>query len=205
LDLGVLFDKKMTFIPHIENIINRALRILGLVLRNFKCLKHSKTKIVLYNSLVRSLLEYCSVVWRPHYSVLSLRLEHIQKRFLWYLAFAEGKAKTLVSYESRLHHFHLLALDKRRDIIDAIFAYKIFNNRIDCSCGAIGLFCFRIPRRIPRAPITPLCPPLRRTVLGANSPVPRLCKCVNSLSDVVNLHSSLASFRGVLNRHISGL
>jgi hypothetical protein len=73
---------------------------------------------------------------------------------------------------------------------------KLYNNRIDCP-QLLRLFCFHVPRRIPRALITPLCPPLRRTVLGANSPVPRLCKCVNSLIDVVDLHSSLVSFRKV--------
>lgn len=35
-DLGVIFDNKMTFIPQIENVVKRASRMLGFVLRNAK-------------------------------------------------------------------------------------------------------------------------------------------------------------------------
>jgi hypothetical protein len=55
-DLGVLFDRKLTFIPHMDNITRRASKMLGFVLRNIKTMRSSKTKILVYNNLVRSTL-----------------------------------------------------------------------------------------------------------------------------------------------------
>ncbi|KAI8438347.1 hypothetical protein MSG28_010913 [Choristoneura fumiferana] len=122
-DLGVILDGKLTFIPHIENIIKRASRVLGFVIRNTKSFKSSKSKILVYNSLVRSILEYCSVVWRPHYATHSLRLERIQKRFLRHMAY-HGRIKYLAkrrtSYRRKLKYFNMDSLETRRVILNVI-------------------------------------------------------------------------------------
>lgn len=186
-DLGVLFDRKVTFIPHIETIIKKASKMLGFVLRNSKGFCKSSTKIMLYNSLVRSILEYSSIVWRPHYATHMLRLERIQKRFMWHLAFSEGKSKRLPSYKTRLHYFKMHSLSIRRNVTDGIFLYKLLRNKIDCP-QLLSRVRFRAPARYPRSSITPLCPPLRRSVLGSNSPLPRLCRILNTCSDLIDIH-----------------
>ena len=194
-DLGVLFDKKLTFIPHLESVIKRASRMLGFVIRNASGFRRSKTKMILYNCHIRSILEYCSTVWRPHYATHKLRLERIQKRFLWHLAYSCGVAKTKPSYVTRLSYFKVSSLEKRRNIIDSTFLIKILRNKIDCP-QLLEKIKFRAPARYPRVPITPFYPPPRRTVLGANSTIPRLCKLLNSCSDLVDVHAdSLTKFR----------
>lgn len=55
---------------------------------------------MLYNSFVGSVLEYCSVIWRPHYATHMLHLERVQKRFMSHPAFCEGKPKSLPSYST---------------------------------------------------------------------------------------------------------
>lgn len=199
-DLGVVYDSKLTFIPHIDNVIKRASKMLGFVIRNAKIFRKVKTKILLYNSLVRSILEYCTVVWRPHYAVHSLRIERIQKRFLRHLAYFAQKSKECISYESGLKLFRMNSLCKRRELLDALFMHKLFQHKIDCP-ELLSQFKFRSPLRIPRKPIAPLCPPARRTVSGSNSPVPRLSKLVNSLSDSLDLNydSQAIVYRTVLN------
>lgn len=202
-DLGVLFDKKITFVPHVENIVKKASKMLGFVLRNSKGFKHVTTKIMLYNSLVRSVLEYCSVVWRPHYATHKLLLERVQKRFLWHLAFSRGKSKQLLSYNTRLKYFKMQSLTTRREVIDALFLYKLLRNKIDCP-NLLSLIKFRAPARYPRYPITPLCPPLRKTVLGTNSPISRLCKTLNSCSDLTDIHhDSIGKFCKMIVEHSS--
>ncbi|CAH2093583.1 unnamed protein product [Euphydryas editha] len=67
-DLGVFLDGRMTFVPHIECMVGRASKLLGFVIRNVKAFKRPSTKITLYNNIVRSVLEYGCVVWRPHYA-----------------------------------------------------------------------------------------------------------------------------------------
>lgn len=190
-DLGVVYDKKVTFEPHMESITKKASKMLGFVVRNSRGF-HNKTKIMLYYSLVRSILEYCSVVWRPHYAVHTLRIERVQKRFLWHLAFSEGRSKRLHSYRTRLYYYKMRTLSTRRDIIDAVFLYKLLRHKIDCP-QLLSLIRIRAPSRYPRTVLTPLCPPLRRTVLGANSPIPRLSRILNNYSDFIDIHQDSAS------------
>ncbi|KAL0829565.1 hypothetical protein ABMA28_003076 [Loxostege sticticalis] len=57
-DLGVLMDSKLTFVPHIDHTIKKASRAMGFLMRNAREFKHNSTKNLLYNSLVRSTLEY---------------------------------------------------------------------------------------------------------------------------------------------------
>jgi len=59
-DLDVWFDAKLSFKEHINDKINKAYVMLGLIKRNFKYLT-----ILLYNNMVRSHLNYCSSVWAP--------------------------------------------------------------------------------------------------------------------------------------------
>ncbi|KAJ8736962.1 hypothetical protein PYW07_000233 [Mythimna separata] len=191
-DLGVILDSKLTFVPHVENIISRSQRMLGFVIRNGKVFKSPLTKLVLYNSLVRSILEYCSVIWRPHYATHSLRIERIQKRFIRYLGYSKGRQFKYLSYHDRLGWYKMSSLEARRKVLDLRFAYKLLNNTIDCP-QLVSKFSFRVPRVPPRKPITPLAPPLRRTVFGANSPIPRMCKLINERSDLVDVHADSIS------------
>ena len=187
-DLGVIFDKKLTFISHMENIVSRASRMLGFVLRTVKGFRNYKTKILLYNGLVRSMLEYCSVVWRPHYATQSLRLERIQKRFLWHLMYSCGiPKKKLPSYNKRLIHFNMMSLCNRRQVLDLGFASKIFSHKLDCPT-LLNKFKFRVPVRYPRKAVTPLSVPLRKTVFGSNSPIARMSRLLNECNSIVDIH-----------------
>jgi hypothetical protein len=80
-DSGVLFDKKITFTPHII-VTGKTAKTLGFVIRNTKEFKCVGTIFLIYNNLIRSILEYCCVVWRPHYATHRLLLERVQKPFL---------------------------------------------------------------------------------------------------------------------------
>ncbi|CAG9781741.1 unnamed protein product [Diatraea saccharalis] len=185
-DLGIIFDQKLTFIPQLDNVVQKASRMLGFVIRNGKVFKDTHTKIILYNSLVRSILEYGIVVWRPHYATHTLRLERIQKRFMRHLSYSKGIAKSLKSYEERLKHFKMTSLEKRRDLLDLLFLHKILTGKINCP-PLLSLFKFKVPRKVPRKPITPLCPPFRSTVFGAKSAVPRLSRILNRYSNQIDI------------------
>ena len=70
--LGILFDDRLTFVEHIDNIVGRAMKMLGFVLRtvgNFDSLTCFK---ILYTTLVRSILENNSSVWSPYYKIHSI-------------------------------------------------------------------------------------------------------------------------------------
>ncbi|XP_045451209.1 uncharacterized protein LOC123660151 [Melitaea cinxia] len=101
-DLGAIFDKKMSFVPHIYDTVKRASRMLGFIIRNGRAFRRPEIRITLYFSIVRSLLEYASVVWRPHYAIHMLRIERIQKRFMWHLTCSQRLTNQLKSYNERL-------------------------------------------------------------------------------------------------------
>ena len=61
-DLGVTFTSNMSFSVHIINIVNKALRMLGFVRRTMKHVNDIGVLKVLYNSYVRSSLDFCSSV-----------------------------------------------------------------------------------------------------------------------------------------------
>ena len=67
-DLGVILDSKLTFSAHINNVVLKANRALGLLIRSFKTSLprqklNQKALLTAYYANVRSILEYGSVVW----------------------------------------------------------------------------------------------------------------------------------------------
>ena len=74
-DLGVIFDKK--FDEHIDNKINTAYQMLGIVKRNFIYVTPDSF-VLLYKAMIRSHLEYAVSMWNPHQSLIE-KLEKVQK------------------------------------------------------------------------------------------------------------------------------
>jgi hypothetical protein len=81
-DLGVVLDSKLYFTSHIDSLIVKASRMLGYIRRVGKEFRDPYTLKTLYNSFVRSHLDYASVVWNPYYGVHLKRIEAIQKKLL---------------------------------------------------------------------------------------------------------------------------
>ena len=68
-DLGVWFDEKLSFREHIQDKINKAYMMLGIIKRNFRHLT-IRTFVLLYKTMVRSHLDYCCSVWAPYKKAL---------------------------------------------------------------------------------------------------------------------------------------
>ena len=66
-DLGVILDRSLSFDSHIDRICSSCHSILGFIKRRAREFDISLTKM-LYCSLVRSKLEYASIVWSPYTS-----------------------------------------------------------------------------------------------------------------------------------------
>ena len=65
-DLGVVVSSNLSWSAHHNLIVTRAYKALGLLRRTFTSALSIVDKKMLYLSLVRSQLMYCSPVWRPH-------------------------------------------------------------------------------------------------------------------------------------------
>ncbi|KAF0760090.1 Uncharacterized protein FWK35_00024216 [Aphis craccivora] len=143
-DLGILFDTKLKFDCHINNIINRSNKIIGFIVRNYDFTDKHALKS-LFCSLVRSLCEYGSIIWFPFQIGFKLKLEKIQQKFLRFLAF---KCSTPVdsSYSSLLSILNLETLENRRLRLDLYFSYKLFVGMIDCP-DFLNHFSFHVTTR----------------------------------------------------------
>lgn len=145
-DLGVLFDRKLSFSLHLDYLISSSNMKLGMIFRfgkEFNSLLIYKT---LYSSLVRQNLEYCSVVWNPQYLTHIRRLESIQKQFVLRVLrhLPWGNPLHLPPYHERCNLLRLVSLQKRREIISIIFVCKILKGDI-LAPYVLKLFCFKVP------------------------------------------------------------
>lgn len=79
---------------------------------------------------MRTSLEYFNTVRRPHYATHTLRLERVQKQFIWHLTYSSGKAKNKPSCKNRLSHFNMISLQKKRDVLNSVFLFKILVTKL---------------------------------------------------------------------------
>lgn len=78
-DLGIIFQKTLKFVKHINNTVNRANRLIGMIKRTFRTLNRDLF-LTLYKSLIRSILDYCGCVWSPSSKKNIQLLENVQRR-----------------------------------------------------------------------------------------------------------------------------
>ena len=76
--LGVKIQNKLSWGEHIQEVSNKATRVLNVLRRSmFGC--HHEAKKRAYMALVRPHLEYCSPVWSPHQHKLTDALEKYRR------------------------------------------------------------------------------------------------------------------------------
>lgn len=120
-DLGVTFDSDLKFDIHINEKINKANSVLGLIYRNFKHMS-TTTFCMLYKAMVRSHLEYANCVWSPFRQQDIEKLERVQMR-----ATRMVKQLKKYSYETRLRFLKMPTLKYRRLRGDMIHVYSIIS------------------------------------------------------------------------------
>lgn len=144
-DLGVLFDRKLTFHAHAESLTKAAYQRLGFVLRNASHLSNQAIRM-LYISLVRSLIESNSVVWNPHEGKYDLIVEKVQKLFLRYMYKRQfGYYPFMYPTLFLQGHLGFDSLQLRRYLALVTFALKIIHGRIDSSYLLHRLLRLNVP------------------------------------------------------------
>ena len=181
-DLGVTIDNNLTFNSHVDKVVKKSAQMLGFIRRNSRAFRSVHTKILLYNVLVRSQLEYACSAWSPFYSVHSQRIESIQRSFTRSLAFTSPGISHRNSYESRLAFFKMSSLRNRRKVHDLMLLHKIINGKIDSPTILQGVM-FNVPYQYPRQKMSKTFElPQLKTNIGLNSPIIRMCKTYNDIN-----------------------
>lgn len=183
-DLGVYLDSKLTFNAHYESITSRAYRMLGFILRVGRVFEHPSTLLLLYNSFVRSVLEYSSSVWNPQYIVHIDNIEWIQNKFLKHCRYRFPSDS--IDY--------ILSLEDRRRVKDQILLFKILSNVIESPFLLQNIF-FHCPRPSSRKKKT-FWTPASNTNYRKNMFLSRACDQFNdAFSDIDIFNTSLYKFR----------
>lgn len=118
-DLGVTFDDQLKFSEHVNKVATSANRKMGIIKRTFSSLDTNNFKL-LYKSIVRPSLEYCSQVWHPILKQDQDKLEKVQRRATKSVPSLKEK-----SYPERLTHLGLPTLAYRRHRADLLQVFKI--------------------------------------------------------------------------------
>ena len=133
-DIGVLVDEHLNFSRHIQQQVNKANSIMGLIRRTYTYLDEQSFRY-LFQALVRPHLEYAAAVWSP-YKVRDVEnIENVQRM-------ATKLVPTLKSldYSERLRKLKMPTLKYRRLRRDMIETYKITSGVYDREVTE-GLLC----------------------------------------------------------------
>ena len=123
-DLGVLINNNLTWEDHITKLCSVGKKLSGWILNVFFS-RNQSIMITLFNSLVRSRLEYCCQIWNPYKINQINSLENIQRSFT-------HKIKTVqhLNYWERLSKLDIMSLQRRREQQILLFVWRIKNNRV---------------------------------------------------------------------------
>ena len=136
-DLGITLDTKLTFASHVSGTVSNANRALGLLIRSFQTgagrSKFSRSAVLAaYFANVRSILEYCSVVWAGAANTHTVRVDRVQHKFLiWLLTHTDSGHSQSLSYSDLLNHLKIPSLASRRVQHDLLFLRNIIRGKVD--------------------------------------------------------------------------
>ena len=138
-DLGVILDAKLTFAQHVDEVVRKANRMLGLLIRSMQtapCMRGTRFDhrpvMAAFVAHVRSVIDYASVIWSGAAVTHMARLERLNHCFLMWLAARTQDRRPSLDYGSLLEHFKCQSIKSRMTQADITFLRSVFGGRIDC-------------------------------------------------------------------------
>ena len=156
--------------------------------------------LTLYNSLVRSKLEYCCPLWNPSSVADIQKLEKVQRVFT-----SKVSGCKELDYWERLKALKIQSLQRRRERYIIIHTWKILNNLTNNDIG----ISFTDTENSSRSGISATVPPVPRKVpskvatLYENSFAVQAPKLWNCLPKNVKGALTLSSFKGSLGEFLN--
>jgi len=143
-------------------------------MKEFKLSGSLKT---VYCSLVRSLLEYASVLWDPFVVVDSCHLELVQRRFLASVAYMLKIVHPPHDYIPVLSALNLTSLADRRVKANLVFLGKLIDGSINAP-SLLEQVNFKVPHRSTKSRV-PFAVPFECTNYGRNKPIDHMMRLGN--------------------------
>jgi len=124
VDLGITINQDLTWTTQVQEQVSKASQFTGWILRTFKS-RSKELMLTLYNSLVRSRLEYCCPLWSPYLKQHITKIESVQRSYTAKIAGLKD-----LSYWDRLKSLRLYSLQRRRERYIIIQIWKIWKGLI---------------------------------------------------------------------------
>ena len=126
-DLGVTITPTLKWHQHINSLTSKANQRIWLTIRTLGFHAPFKSKITTYQTIVRSLLEYNTVLWNPVTKNNIIALERIQRKATNFITCNPKRPSPFqIEYKQRLIACNLLPLTYRREIYDLMFFIKSY-------------------------------------------------------------------------------
>lgn len=196
IDLGVVFDVKLTFVAHLNYIIPKTYSTLYFIRRNTAQFSDPYTKKIVYASFVRSKLEYASFIWSPTAEVHINRVERIQRSFTKFALNSINFSEHYPTYNSRCLLISLKSLASRRDVCALTFLQGIISGDIDCS-ELLSFIQIHAPSRSLRSYL-PFHLDTHSTNYALNEPLRKSMRLFNSFSTLIDFTLPKDKFKKVL-------
>lgn len=194
-DLGVILDEKLTFRFHYEDVISRANRQLGFIMkianefRDPVCLKS------LYCALVRSVVEFAVVVWCPYQTTWISRIESIQKKFVRFALrnLPWQNDQRMTPYHDRCQLLGIDTLENRRRTAQTMFVVKLLNGSVDSSQLLARININAPARSLRRQNLLRL--EGRNTAYGQHDPVRFMSETFNTVAHIFDFNVSVSTLQ----------
>ena len=135
-DLGLSYKDDFSFNKHFELSSKKGQSMLSFVKRQCYGRFNVDTAKMLYNSVVRSHLEFACSVWLPHHDVHIQALESVQRQFVLYanhdrLVESNDGNYRLRPYADRCAELNLQSLARRRANSSVFFVHDVLTGRVN--------------------------------------------------------------------------
>ena len=117
-DLGVFATNDLLFEEHMKKTINSSRVVMGMLLRTFST-REKEPMLRMFNTYIKSKMEYCCIVWSPVSQKWIYELEKIQKSFT-----SKINGMEELDYHERLKKLNLYSLERRRERFMIIYGWQ---------------------------------------------------------------------------------
>ena len=125
--LGVELQSNMSWNRHMDQAVKKVNSTLGFLRRNLR-VSNEQTKSSAYFSMVRPIVEYCSIVWNPYTTEYIKKVEMVQRRAARYVI---NRYHNTSSVTSMLDHLEWESLEARRAKNQLTMFFKIIHGLVD--------------------------------------------------------------------------
>merc|ERR1712106_149728 len=126
---GVVASDDLLFREHLNSVVTSSKIMRGMLLRTFTT-RQEVPMMTMYNTYIRSKMEYCSLVWSPSQKKDIDRLERVQKNFTNKIDGLEH-----LNYHQKLKKLKLYSLERRRERYMIINAWQQIEGIIENVLG----------------------------------------------------------------------